>query len=186
MGQWQTAAGPRAAGFVHLITQLPSPLQSGVHNTLICAQSSSDVTRAATEHNGGYFAFLTFAVIAVGDWRSAKAVGQRVPERDLVGVQGQGRLRRLARIFTRGKPSSDNGRRLLGEARRRPGEEPEEPDSPLRKAVTGDQRLGGPAAVATPLLQVGQHRQRATPLQVPNSALQARYAGYACASGCGW
>src|SRR6185437_8864676 len=29
---------------------LPSPLQSGVHNTLICAQSSSDVTRAATEH----------------------------------------------------------------------------------------------------------------------------------------
>jgi len=44
-------AWPRAAGFVHLITQLPSPLQSGVHNTLICAQSSSDVTRAATEHN---------------------------------------------------------------------------------------------------------------------------------------
>jgi hypothetical protein len=49
-------------------------------------------------------------------------------------VQGQGRSHRLARIFTRGKPGSDNGRRLLGEARRRPGEEPEEPDSPLRKA----------------------------------------------------
>src|SRR4029077_16109597 len=98
--------------------------------------------------SGGYFASLTFAVIAVGDWRSAKAVGQRLPERDLVGVQGQGRLRRLARIFTRGTHSRANGPPLGGEARRRPGEEPEEPDSPLRKAVTGDQRLGGPAAVA--------------------------------------
>src|SRR5437763_15835465 len=99
--------------------------------------------RAPESQLGGYFAFLTFAVIAVIDWRSAKAVGQRVPERDLVCVQGKGRPRRLARIFTRGKPSSDNGRRLLGEAWRRPGEEPEEPDSPLRQAVAGDQRLGG-------------------------------------------
>ena len=63
-------------------------------------------------------------------------------------MQGQGRPHRLARIFTRGKPSSDNGRCLPGEARRRPGEEPEERDSPLRKAVTGDQRLGGPAGRA--------------------------------------
>jgi len=52
------------------------------------------------------FAFLTFAVIAVGDWRSAKAVGQRVPERDLVGMQGQGRPHRLARIFTAASPAA--------------------------------------------------------------------------------
>ena len=55
---------------------------------------------------------------------------------------------------------------LPGESRRRPGEEPEEPDGPLRQLVTGDQRVGGPAAVATPLLQVGQHRQR-DPAAVP-------------------
>jgi hypothetical protein len=42
------------------------------------------------------------------DSRSAKAVGQRVPERDLVRVQGQGRLYRLARIFTRGQAGGHN------------------------------------------------------------------------------
>ena len=52
-------------------------------------------------------------------------------------MQGQGRPHRLARIFTRGKPSSDNGRRLLGEAWRRPGEEPEEPDSPQTDVLAG-------------------------------------------------
>jgi hypothetical protein len=48
---------------------------------------------------------------------SAKAVGERVPERDLVGVQGQGRPRRLPRILARGKPGGDDGRGLPGEAR---------------------------------------------------------------------
>jgi hypothetical protein len=48
----------------------------------------------------------------------AKAVSECVPERDLIGVQGQGRPRRLLRIFTRGKSSGDNRGRLVGEAGR--------------------------------------------------------------------
>jgi hypothetical protein len=74
-------------------------------------------TSGACTPIGGYFAFMILAVIRVGGWRSAKAVGERVPERDLVRGQRQGRPHRLLRIFTCGKPGGDHGRRLLGKAR---------------------------------------------------------------------
>jgi hypothetical protein len=64
-------------------------------------------------------------------FRSAQAVGECVPESGLVGMQGQGRPHCLLRVFARGKAGGDDRRRLVGEARRRPGKEPEESDSVL-------------------------------------------------------
>ena len=54
---------------------LADPVAPIIHSS--APSTPSKLIRLA-EQIGGHFAFLTLAVIAVGDWRSAEAVGERV------------------------------------------------------------------------------------------------------------
>ena len=80
------AGGPRSSASVSPRTGRPTPRRSRPRNWPLLLAGCPARRRA----RGGH------------PWRSTKAVSQRVPERDLVCVQGQGRPHRLLRTFPRG------------------------------------------------------------------------------------
>jgi hypothetical protein len=118
---------------------------------------------------------MILAVIPVGGVRSAEAVGEGVPKRDLVRVQGQ-----AARTASRGSsPAASPAATTDVACSAKPGAGPAKNRKNPTAGSATPQRVTSASATRP---QDPPHSSRlasiasATPLQVPNSALHARYA----------